>query len=128
MKKLKSVCLISQNVPDLRDFYQRVLELPSEGNDDFAAFSEPGINFSIFSVSGLEKMVPGLMNHSGVGNCFLEFEVEDLDKEYEHLKELSIEVIKPPTKQPWGIRSVWFRDPDGNKINFFAEVSGAEGI
>ena len=128
MKKLKSVCLISQNVPELRNFYQRVLEMPSEGEDDFVAFSESGINFSIFSVSGLEKMVPGLMKNAGVGNCFLEFEVEDVDKEFERLKELNVEVIKPPTTQPWGLRSVWFRDPDGNKINFFAHVSESEGI
>lgn len=128
MKKLKSVCLISQNVRELCDFYQRILEISSEGDDDFAAFSDSGMNFSIFSVSGLEKMVPGLMENSGVGNCFLEFEVEDVDEEFERLKELDVEVIKLPTTQPWGLRSVWFRDPDGNKINFFAHVSVSEEI
>ncbi|HKW35048.1 MAG TPA: nuclear transport factor 2 family protein [Candidatus Acidoferrum sp.] len=27
--------------------------------------------------------------------------------------------VKPPTTQPWGTRSVYFRDPDGNLVNFF---------
>jgi uncharacterized glyoxalase superfamily protein PhnB len=123
MKKLSSVCLITKNVRSLLDFYQRVLEVIPEGDDDYVAFSGPGINFSIFSVDGLDRMVPGLMNNSGAGNCFLEFEVEDVDQEFEHLNELNVEVIKPPTTQPWGLRSVWFRDPDGNKINFFAQVN-----
>jgi hypothetical protein len=28
--------------------------------------------------------------------------------------------VKPPTTQSWGRRSIWFRDPDGNNVNFFA--------
>jgi len=30
--------------------------------------------------------------------------------------------VKPPTTQPWGTRSVYFRDPDGNLVDFFALV------
>jgi catechol 2,3-dioxygenase-like lactoylglutathione lyase family enzyme len=123
MKKLSSVCFITENVPALRDFYSQLLEVVPEGDDDFVTFSVPGIHFSIFSVDGLEKMVPGLMKNSGVGSCFLEFEVDDVDQDFEWLKELNVDIIKPPTTQPWGLRSVWFRDPDGNKINFFARVA-----
>ena len=123
MKKLSSVCLITENVCTLRDFYECVLEVTPDGDDDFVVFSGPSINFSIFSIDGLEKMVPGLMSNFGAGNCFLEFEVDDVDQEFEHLKELKVVVIKPPTNQPWGLRSVWFRDPDGNKVNFFAKVT-----
>jgi len=71
-------------------------------------------------------MVPGLMAGSGAGNCFLEFEVEDVDQDYERLKALNVKVAKPPTTQPWGVRSVWFRDPDGNLVNFYAHVAGSE--
>ena len=34
-------------------------------------------------------------------------------------------IVKPPTTQPWGRRSVWFRDPDGNIVNFYADVANA---
>ncbi|MGW0420296.1 VOC family protein [Streptomyces sp. NPDC003015] len=33
-----------------------------------------------------------------------------------------VEVLKPPTSQPWGRRSVWLRDPDGNIVNLYQEV------
>ncbi|MGW0828878.1 VOC family protein [Streptomyces prunicolor] len=35
---------------------------------------------------------------------------------------LSVEILKPPTTQPWGRRSVWLRDPDGNIVNLYQEV------
>ena len=123
MKRLNSVCIITQDVRGLRDFYQSVLEVAAEGNDVFVVFSTPGADLSLFSTQNLEEMAPGLMNGSGAGSCFLEYEVEDVDKEYERLKALHVKVVKPPTTQPWGVRSVWFRDTDGNIVNFYAHVA-----
>ena len=123
MKRLNSVCIITQDVPGLRAFYQSVLEVAAEGDDAFAWFSTPGADLSLFSTQRLEEMAPGLMADSGAGNCFLEFEVEDVDKDYERLKALNVQVVKPPTTQPWGVRSVWFRDTDGTLVNFYARVA-----
>ena len=125
MRRLNSVCLITPDVPGLRAFYQSVLEGAAEGDAVFAVFSTPGADLSLFSTQGLEEMAPGLMADSGAGNCFLEFEVEDVDKDYERLKALNVKVVKPPTTQPWGVRSVWFRDTDGNLVNFYARVAGS---
>ena len=123
MKGLNSVCIITQDVRGLRDFYQSVLEVAAEDNDVFVVFYTPRADLSLFSTQSLEEMAPGLVNDSGAGNCFLEFEVEDVDVEYERLKALNVEVVKPPTTQPWGVRSVWFRDTDGNIVNFYAHVA-----
>ncbi len=62
------------------------------------------------------------------GNCILEFQVSDVDKEYEMLKKLGVEFVKLPTTQPWGIRSVWFKDPDGNIINFYSKIDGEKDL
>ncbi len=123
MKSLNSVCLITPDVQRLRAFYQSVLDVSAEGDDTFTTFSTPGAALTLFSTQGLDEMVSGLMAGSGVGNCFLEFEVEDVDKDYERLKALNVTVVKPPTTQPWGVRSVWFRDPNGNLVNFYARVA-----
>ena len=71
-------------------------------------------------------MMPGLMKETEAGHCFLEFEVADVDQEYQRLQALNVAVIKPPTTQPWGLRSVWLLDPDGHKIHFFAQVPGQD--
>jgi catechol 2,3-dioxygenase-like lactoylglutathione lyase family enzyme len=48
--------------------------------------------------------------------------VEDVDTQYERLKALGVTLIKLPATYPWGARSVWFRDPDGNIIDFYSLV------
>ena len=62
-------------------------------------------------------------NHSAI----IEFRVADVDKEYEKLEKVIGDFVQRPTTQPWGNRSLLFRDPDGNLINFFTPVS-AEAI
>jgi predicted enzyme related to lactoylglutathione lyase len=50
----------------------------------------------------------------------IEFAVDDVDVQYEHVRRLGVEWIMVPTTQPWGNRSMMFRDPDGNIVNVFA--------
>jgi catechol 2,3-dioxygenase-like lactoylglutathione lyase family enzyme len=53
----------------------------------------------------------------------IEFRVEDVDSEYERLKPLVNDWVQEPTTMPWGNRSILFRDPDGNLVNFFTPVT-----
>jgi predicted enzyme related to lactoylglutathione lyase len=70
----------------------------------------------------MEKMAPSSMAQAGVGRYTLEIEVDDVDEEFERVNKLGWVVVKPPTTQSWGRRSVWVLDPDGNVINFYANV------
>ena len=55
-------------------------------------------------------------------SVILPFQVADVDSEYERLRRLEVDWVKPPTTQPWGNRSIYFRDPDGNLISFYSRV------
>jgi catechol 2,3-dioxygenase-like lactoylglutathione lyase family enzyme len=60
------------------------------------------------------------------GSIMLEFRVDDVDAEYARLRSIQrpdLEFVMAPTTLPWGNRSIYFRDPDGNLINFFTPVS-----
>jgi len=57
----------------------------------------------------------------------VEFRVDDVDREFEHLKERISNFIQEPTLMPWGNKSVLFEDPDGNLVNFFTPAT-AEAI
>ena len=52
----------------------------------------------------------------------LDFEVADVDAEYERIAELGVTVVMPPKTQPWGSRSMIFRDPGGNLVNVFSRA------
>ena len=53
----------------------------------------------------------------------IEFRVGDVDSEYERLKPLVSQWVQKPATMPWGNRSILFRDPDGNLVNFFTPVT-----
>ena len=50
------------------------------------------------------------------------FQCDDINADYEALKQKGVEFIGEPRDMPdWGMRCVWFRDPEGNLL----ELSGA---
>ncbi len=54
------------------------------------------------------------------GRLVLDFEVDDVDAEYLRVAALGVAWVMPPTTQPWGSRSMIFKDPDGNLVNVFS--------
>jgi catechol 2,3-dioxygenase-like lactoylglutathione lyase family enzyme len=120
--RFSSICIITPDVAKLRDFYTAILGVEAEGDDNFTALLTEGTPLTLFAEQGMEKMAPGCMEGTGNGRYALEFEVSDVDQEYERLKAMNVSVVKPPTTQSWGLRSVWFRDPDRNIVNFYARV------
>lgn len=50
----------------------------------------------------------------------LDFLAGDVDAEYERIAALGVTWIMPPATQPWGNRSMIFRDPGGNLVNVFS--------
>jgi len=60
-------------------------------------------------------------NHSVI----IEFLVDDVDRVHQNLAGLVTDFVNEPTTMPWGNRSLLFRDPDGNLVNFFTPVTPA---
>ena len=45
------------------------------------------------------------------------------DAEFDRLHLFASECVAPPTDWPWGMRSTWLRDPDGNLVSLYAPVA-----
>jgi catechol 2,3-dioxygenase-like lactoylglutathione lyase family enzyme len=119
--KLMHACLITNNVNQLVEFYEPILMLKAQkSGEDYAEFRTGVGVLALFSARAQEKYIPGSANAAKNGNVILEFEVTDVDKEYARLQRLVKTWAKPPTAQPWGTRSIYFRDPDGNLVDFYA--------
>jgi predicted enzyme related to lactoylglutathione lyase len=117
------ICLVTRNVPALARFYAQVLWVQAEGDEIHVDFQTAGARLSIFSADEMEQMAPNSMRGVGYGSVTIGFGVADVDAEYERLKHLGVELVKLPASYPWGSRSVWFRDLDGNIIDFFAPLT-----
>jgi predicted enzyme related to lactoylglutathione lyase len=123
--RLTGMCLVSDGVRRLAGFYESVLEIEAQGDEQYSYFDTGAVQLSIFSTQGTEGMAPGATAGAGTGRWLIEFRVADVDAEHARLVALGVAIVKPPTTQPWGMRSVWFRDPDGNMVDLFAPVASA---
>ena len=117
--KFIGICLITQDVLTLAKFYENVLGVQASGDAVHMELSTAKTGLTIFSVEGMEAMAPDSTLGLGTGNVILGFEVDDVDAEYVRIHELDVELVMPPKTHPWGRRSFWFRDPDGNIVDFY---------
>jgi uncharacterized glyoxalase superfamily protein PhnB len=108
--------LITDDVPGLVAFYTAVLDVPATGDDVFATLPVPGATLSIFAADALSRMAP--IDAATV----VEVRVDDVDAAHERLQARGVPIVKPPTTQPWGRRSVWVRDPAGTVVNLYRDV------
>ena len=121
--KLTHACVITDDVARRRDFFADVLRMsPTRAHDDYVEFATAGGALSLYARSKLEPYAPGAARPGTNRSVMLEFEVTDVDGEYARLRDRAIDWVKAPSTQPWGNRSIYFRDPDGNLVNLYTRV------
>jgi uncharacterized glyoxalase superfamily protein PhnB len=86
-------------------------------------FAFAGSGLAICSKRSVDLFNAGAASPAANRSVILEFQVDDVDKERIRISRLVGELVLEPTDQPWGNRSMLFRDPDGNLINFFAHIA-----
>jgi catechol 2,3-dioxygenase-like lactoylglutathione lyase family enzyme len=118
---LVNTCLITKNVKESVKFYRFVLERDAQmSSADYAEFHTGVGVLAIFSAEAQDRYIPGSATVAHNRSVVLEFRVADVDKEYLRLQKVVNIWVKPPTTQPWGTRSIYFRDPDGNLVDFYS--------
>jgi uncharacterized glyoxalase superfamily protein PhnB len=117
---LINTCLITNNVKRLVDFYEPVLAVKAKWSGrDYAEFPTGVGVLAIFSEEAQQRYIPGSTEAAKNKSMVLEFKVADVDQQYRRLQSSVKTWVKPPTTQPWGTRSIYFRDPDGNLVDFY---------
>jgi catechol 2,3-dioxygenase-like lactoylglutathione lyase family enzyme len=123
---LLSVRIITDNIDELVKFYTQVTGVPVvQYNPVFAEFNTPTATLAIGSTRTLQffggdEVAQPAQNRSVI----IEFRVDDVDKDYERLLDyLQDKIVQKPTTMPWGNKSLLFRDPDGNLVNFFTPIT-----
>jgi predicted enzyme related to lactoylglutathione lyase len=107
----------------LVQFYSTITGIVPVGIEDYAEFETATGILAISSKRGVDIFNAGAAEPAANRSVIIEFEVEDVDRERSRLDRIVGEFVMEPTNQPWGSRSMLFRDPEGNLINFFAQTS-----
>ena len=122
---LVSMRVITNDVERLASFYETISgSTASRYTPDFAELITPRGTLAIGSTRTLSAFgAEGELQPETNRSVILEFLVKDVDAEFLRLKNQVPAFLQEPTTMPWGNRSLLFRDPDGNLVNFFTPVT-----
>lgn len=121
---LVSIRLITDDVARLVAFYERVTGLPATwATPDFAELATPAGTLAIGSTRTVALFGAGSAVPAANRSAIIEFLVDDVDAEYDRIRQVDTCVVAEPTTMPWGNRSLLVRDPDGNLVNLFTPVT-----
>jgi catechol 2,3-dioxygenase-like lactoylglutathione lyase family enzyme len=119
-----SIRIITEDVQRLTGFYEQATgQQATWGNENFAEISTAAGTLAIASTRTVPVFAPGAARAADNHSVIIEFLVDDVDVIYEKLTGLVEEFVSQPATMPWGNRSLLFRDPDGNLVNFFTPVT-----
>jgi catechol 2,3-dioxygenase-like lactoylglutathione lyase family enzyme len=123
---LVSLRIITGDVARLVDFYARATGVAADwANEDFAELRTAAGTLAIGSTRTVPLFAPGSARPADNHTVIIEFLVDDVDSVYKNLAAVVEDFVNEPTTMPWGNRSLLFRDPDGNLVNFFTPVTPA---
>jgi len=122
-----SVRIITDNLDPMVAFYEKVTETTADRPAPvFAEFHYPTCTLALGHTS-TARLFNNAARPAANETAIIEWMVDDVDAEYDRLKPIVSNWEQEPTLMPWGNKSILFRDPDGNLINFFTPI-GAEAI
>ncbi|WP_067134527.1 VOC family protein [Microtetraspora malaysiensis] len=117
-----SIRIITSDVARLVEFYERVTGARATwATEDFAELKTPNATLAIAGTRTVPLFAPGSARPADNHSVIIEFLVDDVDRIHRNLTGF----VTEPTTMPWGNRSLLFRDPDGNLVNFFTPVTPA---
>src|ERR1022692_3761195 len=115
-----SIRIITDDVARLAGFYERVTGVRATwATENFAELTTGCATLAIASTRTVPLFAPGAARPSDNRTVIIEFRVDDVDGLYKNLTGYVEDFVNEPTTMPWGNRSLLFRDPDGNLVNFF---------
>lgn len=121
--KLSFARIVTTDVPALTKFYRDITGItPKILSEAYVEFQAAGASLAISSQNTMDAYGARSTSPASNRSVVFDFQVEDVDSEYTRLRALIGDFVLKPTNQPWGNRSMLFRDPDGNLINFFTPI------
>ena len=121
---LTSLRIITDDIKRSVQFFEKITDLAATWyTEDFAEIVAGTSTLAIGSTRTIRLFGEGIAEPASNKSVIIEFRVENVDDEYARLKDSIINIVQQPTTMSWGNRSLLFRDPDGNLINFFTPVT-----
>ena len=123
--KFASTRLIAADIKAMVSFYEMVTEQPAEWLAPvFAEIVTPGAALAIGSAETVALWKEGSAEPGANRTAYIEFQVEDIDAEYERLKD-KVQLVHELKTMPWGNKTFQFRDPEGTAVSLYTPATDA---
>jgi len=123
--KLASVRLVAADIKALVAFYETLTGKEAEWLAPvFAEIVTPSAALAFGTADTVALFKEGSAEPAANRSAIIEFQVEDVDAEYERLKN-ELEVVMAPKVMPWGNRAAQFRDPEGTLVSLYTPFTEA---
>ena len=106
-------------------FYEMALGLSADWLAPvFAEIVTPSATLALGSAETVALFKEGSAEPGANRTAIIEFQVEDVDAEFERLKG-KVDFVHAPKMMPWGNKTLQFRDPENNIAAFYMPVTDA---
>ncbi|MGV3708424.1 MAG: VOC family protein [Gemmatimonas sp.] len=123
IRQLDYTVIYARDLPRMRHFYQHVMQFPLERElgDQWIEF-RVGSNILALTERGL--MFDDAPTPHGALTVQLAFRVASglVERCAQELRESGVTIVRDVADQPWGHRTLFVRDPDGNVLEIYAEL------
>jgi uncharacterized glyoxalase superfamily protein PhnB len=117
--KFASTRLIASDIKRMVAFYEMVTGLSAEWLAPvFAEIVTPAATLAIGSAETVALWKEGSAEPGANRTAYIEFQVEDIDADYERLKD-KVQLVHELKTMPWGNKTFQFRDPEGTAVSLY---------
>ncbi|HWK68372.1 MAG TPA: VOC family protein [Rhizobiaceae bacterium] len=117
--KFASVRIIAGDIRQMVAFYEMITQVEAQWLAPvFAELVLPGAVLAIGSIDTVPLWAEGSAEPGANRTLFIELQVDDIDAEYDRLKE-RVPLVHELKTMPWGNRTFQFRDPEGNAVSLY---------
>ncbi len=117
--RLASTRLIAADIRSMVSFYEMVTGLEADWLAPFfAEIVTPAATLAIGSVETVVLWKEGSAEPRANRTAYIEFQVEDIDADYERLKD-KVPLVHELKIMPWGNKTFQFRDPEGTAVSLY---------
>ena len=121
--KLDGFGIFVKDMPTMVRFYRDVLgfEIKEEENTTNVYLIKDGTLFLLYGRTDFEKMTASKLHYANGVSGHLEIALsvvnyDEVDKTYREVIEKGAISVMEPTTEPWGQRTCYISDPEGNLI------------
>jgi len=121
--RLDGIGIFVKDMKTMVEFYKSILgfEIEWDGKESNVMMKKDGVLFMFYGRNDFEKMTNKRFNYANGINGHYEIalsvsQYSDVDSVYADVISKGAESVKEPTTEPWGQRTCYIADPEGNLI------------